>query len=189
MVTVLESGLLQNFSVVFSFLFVITVMFGILTLTGVFGQNKGLQVIVSFVVALMVLIVPDVNALITTMVPWFTVVFIFILFLLIAYKIFGATDADIMGAVRSNSVIVWIVGILFVIIVLAAFGSVYGQRLLPTTSNNSSTNILPGEGGSTSTSDYNQNVAATFFHPKILGMLFILILGVFTVAILAIRPD
>ena len=188
MVTVLDAGLLQNFSVIFSFIFVIAIVYGIFSLIGLFGESKGLQILIAFIIGLMVIIIPEVNKLITTMVPWFTLFFIFILFLLVAYKIFGATDADIMGALRGNTAIVWFIGIIFVIIVLASFGAVYGQRLLPVTSNETAAGI-EGSGGETGTGtvDYRQNVAATFFHPKVLGMLFILILGIFTVAILAMR--
>lgn len=189
MATFLEVGLLENFSILFSFLFVMAIVFGIFSLTGVLSENRGIQVILSFVIGLMVLIVPDVNRLITTMVPWFVLFFIFILFLLMAYKIFGATDADIMGVLRTNGAITWFVGIIFIIIIIAAFSSVYGGTLLPVTSDG--TDGIPLEGGevNTATTDYGTNVAATFFHPKVLGMLFILILGVFAVAILGMKPD
>ncbi|HLC46421.1 MAG TPA: hypothetical protein VJI75_01640 [Candidatus Nanoarchaeia archaeon] len=185
MATILDAGLLQNFSIFFSFVFVIAIVYGILTFTKVFGESKGLQVLIAFIVGLMVLLVPDVNRLITTMVPWFTTFFVFILFLLIAYKIFGATDADIMGALKENSTIVWVVGIVFVVILIGSFGSVYGQKFLAGQQDITSGSAAGSEG--TGTPDYSSNVAATFFHPKVLGMLFILILGVFTVAILAVN--
>jgi len=196
-VTLLDAVLLQKFTLIFSIVFIIACIYGVLNITGFLGKSKGIQAIISVIAGLFVLVVPSVALLIAFIIPWFTFIFIFIIFLLVTYKLFGASDADIKAYLIGDKTIGWLVFIVFLIVLFAGLGQVYGQSLLSgsaiqpsiTTEGKFATtsgNFTPGQ---TATPDYSQNLAATLFHPKMLGMGFILLVAVLTIAILAKDPS
>src|SRR3989338_4918674 len=187
MATLLDIGLASQFQMVFSFFFVVAVVLGIL-----------------------VLLIPDVSSLINIMAPWFVFLFIFLVFLLITYKIFGATEMDIASALKDRAV-VWVILIIAVIIVIGSFASVFGQRLLERGSGSDlradagdgRTIIdartgrvireVPGAGGrglardSVAGGSYGQNLLSTLLHPKVLGFGLMGLIALFTIAILAME--
>ncbi len=190
MVTILESGILEHFTIIFSLVFVIAIVYGIFQMAKIFGDNKGLHGIIALVVGLLVIMVPDITKIISVMIPWFALLFIFILFVLVAYKIFGASDEDIAGVLKSDNVVIWVIVIIVIVIVVASFSNVYGQRLLSESSENggeASDSGAESRDDGTGTPSFGQNVSATIFHPKVLGMLFILIVAIFTISLLAMK--
>ena len=74
-----------------------------------------------------------------------------------------------------------------IIIFVGAIGSVYGSSLLPYSGANATLSANAGN-TTTSTGDFNTNVGRTIFHPKVIGMVFILIVGTFTIQLLARGP-
>lgn len=193
MATLLDIGILSSVMPIFSLIFVMAVVFGVLTLTKVFGDNKGIYALIAFILGIMVLVVPGINAMIATMMPWFTFFFIFIIFLLVIYKIFGATDDDIVGVLRADSTVVWIILIICFVIVAGAAAKIYGPSMLGGKDRTVSGVVgegaeLAGEPGSTSSTSYYQNIGATFFHPKVLGFGLIFLIAVLAISILAMRP-
>jgi hypothetical protein len=188
MVTILDVGLLQNFTIIFSLVFVIAIVYGIFQMGNIFGDNKGLHALIALLVGLMVVMVPNITKIIGVMIPWFVLLFVFILFLIIAYKIFGASDADVLSVLKVDNVVIWVIIIIAIVIVIGSFSSVYGQNMLSkTTSNTTSGSTLTGTGQASDTGSYSQNVSATFFHPQVLGMIFIMLVAVFTISLLAMK--
>ncbi len=182
MATILDVTILENFKVIIGMVFVIAVVFGILETIKIFGENRGLNILVAVLIGLLVLVFPDVISIIAIAVPWFTMLFLLILVMLIAYKMLGATDADISSALTADRTIVWVVAIVCIVIVIAAASSVFGQKLLTGTEEAPAEGAIPGT--STATEDFSANVGATFFHPKMLGLILIFLIAVFTMAIL-----
>ena len=192
MATLLDIGILTSLTPIFSLLFVIAVVFGVLSMTKLFGDNKGLHILIAFILGVMVLMVPDVSRLIATMMPWFTFFFIFVIFLLVIYKMFGATDADIAGVLKADSTIGWIVLIICLVIVAGSAGVIYGPSALKAgrgeVSDVDVTAIDGAAAGRTDTGSYYGNLGATLFHPKVLGFILIALISVLTIAILAMKP-
>lgn len=217
MVTLLESGLLENFQLVFSLILVVAVVYGVLSLTKVLGDNKGLYAIVALVLGVLVILIPDVSKLINIMAPWFVFFFFFLVFMIIAYKIFGATDGDIASVLKDRAV-VWVILIIAILIVIGSFGAVFGQRLLTGEnigpqgpfSDGSTVKVVDGRSdrvvidartgevirggrttplgrGSVGSQNYAQNLLSTLLHPKVMGMGLIGLIGLFTIAILAME--
>ena len=188
MVTPLESGaLLEKFSIIFTLILVMVIVYAIMQWTKMFGESRGIHMIVGLIFGLFVIMIPDITQLISTMIPWFVLLFIFLLLMIMAYKIFGATDDDILGALRSSDkTIIYVVIIIAIIIIIASFSSVYGQRFL------TGKKAVVGEGvpepGSTATTSFASNIGATFFHPKVIGLIFIFLVAAFTIALLATVP-
>ncbi|MBI4149899.1 hypothetical protein HY488_00685 [Candidatus Woesearchaeota archaeon] len=194
MATILDVGVLANFSIVFAMVLIIAIVYGILQFTKAFHGTKGLHILIAFIVGLLFILTPDVTRAVSIMIPWFTLLFIFIVFLLMAYKIFGATDADIVGVLRTDRTIAWVIVIIAIVIAIGSFSSVYGQRFLaetvpgaPVEPSGAPTGAVAGVTPSAATPSFSGNLAATFFHPKILGMLFLFLVAVFTIAVLAME--
>ncbi len=193
MVTLLDATLLKQFSVIFSIIFVIVVVFGVLQFTKFMGKSPGMQFLLALIVGLFVIFVPALTDLISFIIPWMTFFFIFVVFLLIAYKLFGASDADILGVLKADSTIAWVIFIIFALIIVVGFSQVYGQRLLTGSSQSPTENEVypydvngqPVEDFSSTSSDFQKNFRATMFHPRVLGTIFILVVAVLTVAILS----
>jgi hypothetical protein len=187
-VTFLDIGLIDYFSIIFPVLLVFAIMFAILTMTKILGENKVVISIVSIVAALMVLLSEDLIDLINYMAPWFVVVIIFVLLLLLIYRTLGATEKDIGDFIRTDRPIKWAIFAVGVIIFLSAMGAVFGQKIGPYLGEESTTNVTVEDIQSgVATGSFSQNLGATLFHPKVLGMLFVFLIAVFTVAILGME--
>jgi len=190
--------LLVYFSPILLLILVFALLYGVLQFTKILGSNKALHAIIAFLAALFVTVFSEgAREMVTFIIPWFTMLSILIVFSIMLYKIFGATDADIRGVIKGRPEVYWTLFIIIVIIVLGALSQAFGQSQLPITSGETGdepgdqeTGIIdmgnPGTSDTTSGS-FNQNLGATFYHPKIIGTLFLLIIGAIAVAFLA-RP-
>ena len=83
MVTVLDLGLIQAFDVIFPVLLVFALVFAIFQKTKVVGDSVGINSIIAVSVAFMVLISDTLTQIINFMVPWFAVVIIFFILLIL----------------------------------------------------------------------------------------------------------
>lgn len=178
----LDVAILEHFTIIFSMILVLVIVYGILKVTKTFEQSPVVQFITSFVVALMLMIVPNIAKIISYMIPWFILLFLFLIFLFIAYKLFGATDKELFEVLKSpaGKGIIYVVAIICIIIVISSIASVYGETLLKAGENVTEEEVTKAETGS-----FKENLAATFFHPKILGLILIFLIAAFTIAFLA----
>ncbi|MBT4805513.1 hypothetical protein HON71_05045 [Candidatus Woesearchaeota archaeon] len=183
MVTVLDLGLIQAFDVIFPVLLVFALVFAIFQKTKVVGDSVGINSIIAVSVAFMVLISDTLTQIINFMVPWFAVVIIFFILLILIFQMFGATDADLATAVKDKSVYWAILGIALVIL-LAALGNVLGQSFTEKAFEAGQNVTVTGSSGVASSS-FEGSVTATLFHPKVLGMMIMFAIAVFAVALLS----
>ena len=186
MATILDISILKGFSIIFVMVLIIVLVYAILQFTKALGDSKGMHILIAFLIGLLSLLVPDVTELVATMVPWFTVFFLFVVFMLLGYKLFGATDSDIAGFMKTDKTIGWGIFVVSIIIMVAATGNVYGQRHLT----GSDGEPLPVDDISIDASGsepdkWSSNIYSTLYHPKILGMLLLFAIGAVTVGVLA----
>ncbi|NOZ81176.1 MAG: hypothetical protein GXP63_05900 [DPANN group archaeon] len=183
----LDVGLLDSLSIIFSMILVFAIVYGILMKAKAFGDNNGLHALVALVSALFLAFAPGVNRVIVTMVPWFILMFIFLLLLLQFYSFMGVKESYLFESFKKDkSISTWFLVVGFIILI-ASLGSVYF------TSSNSTT-------GTTAVADMNQDgftptadvgatgtgaFFATLFHPKILGAIMVMLIGTFTIMLLA----
>lgn len=186
MATFLDITGIEKFSVIFPFLLVFVVVYGILEATGVFGKDKqGMHSLVAFVLAMIAVISPGFVDVIKTSVPWFVILVIFIFMSLLSFRVFGTTNADVLGVLKGNRTITsWIVAI-SIIILIYSVSQVYGQQLL-NKDNTDTGNVTTGD-GSTGSNNFSDNVGNTLFHPKILGMMLLFLVATFSVMFLTKR--
>jgi len=191
----LDVGLLEHFSPIILWMLVFAILYALFQWAKILGENRSLHAIIAFLIAIFVaLLSPSAAAMVRFMIPWYTVLGIFAVFAIMLYKIFGATDADIRGVITGRKELIWTVFVVIVIILLGALSSAFGQTQLNLGQGyNSSTDSTGGidmqkpDSTDTSTDSFNQNLAATFYHPKVVGTLFMLIIGSLSIAFLT-RP-
>ena len=182
MASFLNIGLLNFFSIIFPMLLVFFIVFALLEKTKILGEKKTIiNAIVGICAAFIVLMLKDIILIIQFMIPWFVIVFIALILLLMLFKIMGATDESIAGFFSENKTIPYVLVGIGIIILIASISHVYGERLLPLTSEREISETSAIEAGESS---FKQNVFSVLFSPLVLGTLFILILAVFSIALL-----
>ncbi|MFH1510329.1 MAG: hypothetical protein ABIF10_01455 [Candidatus Woesearchaeota archaeon] len=180
MATPLDFGLLAKFGAIFPFLLVFVVVYAVLNSIKVFGDKKGIDAMIAFLAAVMVLFSDTVRMTIERMAPWFVLFFFFLIFLSIAYMIFGAKKEDIFGAMKGNrSIILWILSI-SLIIGLGSLTSVMSEKGgigVPS----SASQVVNASSDQVAAANQQSAFWATITHPKVLGMVLILLVALFTV--------
>ena len=179
MATVLDTGLLKTFDIIFPFILVWALVYALLHKTKALGDRPAINVIVAIAVAFMVLLSRTILELINFIIPWFTVAIIFVVLLLLIFQIFGAQEKDIMGALKSNNAISWTIVAIAIIIMVAGFGKVLGQKLTE----------AGFEGGEFNTTvadenNFSTNVYKTLFNTKVLGLMVFFLIAIFATLLL-----
>lgn len=220
MATFLEIGLLSKFSIIFTFLFVYAIVYGLLEYGNLFGKGgsegrKGIHAIVALTISFISVISKPISLLIGFMIPWFFILALVIFFIIFAIKIFTGDKYDMSRAITTNSqVYTWII-VFAIVIMIFGLGKAFGSNTLKAgqwdgTTNSDSKEIsveeyqnnnsqvnefieetgvgntqLSGDSGSTATNDYSRNVLNTIVNPKVLGMIFVMLVAVFAMFFLA----
>jgi hypothetical protein len=161
---------LAEFSKLFVFILVLLVVYAILAYSKVLGENKAIPWLIAFVLAIFVVVTPIAAGAIAYISPWFVLVFIFIGFITASLKMFGASPADI----GSYTSLKWVFMVIVIIIMVVGFLSYIRERT-----------FLPGDNEtSTDISEYTKS-SIVIFHPTILGAIVVLLIAVFTIALLS----
>jgi hypothetical protein len=180
MATVLDVGLISYFSPILPVLFTFALLFGILQKTKLVGESVGLNAIISAVVSLIILLSPSMLELVNFMIPWFVMAIIFLMLLLLLFKLFGADD-KVISSLATNKMFVWAMIGIGIVILVASFSFVFGQDLMSQSATAGEVNTTAGAG---TTEDFNINVWQIINNPKVLGMLIIFVIAIFAVVLL-----
>jgi hypothetical protein len=192
MATFLDVGIMQHFSTIFVILLIFVIMFGLLQTVKAFGNNKGLHAIIALVVALIFIVSKLATSMIKTMVPWFIVLVIFVFFVMFLLRMWGLGDSDLKELIGSPDVYPWLI-ILIVIVLLASLSTVFGQSLLEKGGTvsagenyNGTTTVttVTTDTMSTTTPSFGTNMLNTIRNPKVLGMIFVFLVGAFSLLFL-----
>lgn len=178
MASPLDLGILQLFDFVFPVLLVWAFLFALLQKTKVIGESIGINATIASAASLTVLLSRTVIDLINFIIPWFAISIIFFVLMVLLFMIMGAKD---ISAYKQTN-IQWILVAVGILIVVAGFGKVLGQSLLEQSAQTE--NVVEGQ-EAVASSDFQENIYATLFHPKILGLLVVFAIVVFTVALLS----
>ena len=185
MATPLDVGLLQKFDVIFPFLLILVFAFIILTRISWFKENKAIAFIISFTLAVLALFNPVVVKTINMMAPWFVLLFIFMLLVFMAYVAFGVKEETIIETITTGEYAkdfgYWILAIVL-IIGLGSLSTVISQEkgFQPLTTEENATVVVPEGAGAEEAGFWE-----TLFHPKVLGLVLILLIALFTIQRLA----
>lgn len=190
MATFLDIGILEHFSSIFTFILVYIIIYGTLEVSSPFGKGrKGLHALIALCIAFIIIVSKIAMFMISYMTPWFVVLFLFIFFLIFAVRMFGTSDKDITSIIKNRSVYPILV-VFAIIIVISTLSAAFGQRLLEKGTGEEGTieggdaQIIDSDPGSTKTNSFSDNLINTLFHPKVLGMVVILLIGFFALLFL-----
>ena len=181
MATILDVNLLQSFDFVFVILLVWTASFAILHKTKMLGENTAINSTVATAIALLFLLSRTAIDVVNFMIPWFAVAIIFLFLMILIFMMFGASGEDVINTLKNKDSIQWVLIGIGLLIIIAAFGNVLGQKFLVEGSPS-----VSGTNATVAGSDFEQNVQATLFHPKIIGLLTLFGVLIFAVALLTV---
>jgi hypothetical protein len=179
MATVLDLGLLQTFDVIFPFMLVWALVFAILMKTTIVGKAPAINALIATVAAFTVILSRTVVELINFIIPWFTVAIIFFILLLLIFMIFGAKESDILGALKHDKAIIWVVIGVAIVIFIAGGATVLGPKLVEGQSA-----VNPSIDGEVASGTFESNIYDIIFNPKILGLMILFGIAIFAVALL-----
>lgn len=170
MATFLDVSGLEAFSKIFIFVLVLLAIYAVFVNNKAFGGAKWIAWLIALVVAIFVILSDLASGIIRHITPWFAILFIFVIFITMASKLFGATGADI-GEYK------WILLVVVVLVfIVGALTYVRDQTNVPGDIDEDGNEII--EDNYITTSNF-------VFHPKVMGIIFILLVAVFTIALLA----
>lgn len=191
MATFLDISIIQNFSSVFTFILVFVILYGLMETVKLFGDKRGSHAMIAVIVALLVSMSSGVTSVIQTFTPWFTMLIIVIFFILFAVRMFGVSTETITGAfMKKDAILTWIL-ILTAVILLFSLGSGFGQKALEQGQTNGTTvSVSTGNVTEpTNTNDFSQNLYNTLYHPKVLGLILIMLVVVLAMLFLTAVDD
>jgi hypothetical protein len=194
MVTFLDIGLLGHFSIIFPFLLVFLGAYAMLSKLEFLSKDKGINAIIALCLAAITLFSKSATQLILVATPWFTVTFMGISFLLILFLFMGVKEDKIKEVMEVEwHAPHWIALIILILIGLGAAGTVFGPSLA-----NEGVFVTQGDRGpvqgvdlginQTGENQFQSEVTSILFHPKVLGILVLLLIAVFTIRTLAYEP-
>lgn len=191
MATFLDIGVLGYFSIIFTLILVFVIMYGFLSWTKPFGEkNTGLYALIAFAFGVLSITSKGVLTLITFMTPWFFVMIFIGFFILFILMMFGLKSEDLIAG-KTSQFRIWPI-IFTIVILLFGLGAAFGQDTLVAGTGGTQNNpeevqeeVPPAQGGNvgspseTATGDFGSNVLNTLINPKVLGMIVVMLVGVF----------
>jgi hypothetical protein len=152
--------------------------------TKLFSENRTLQAAIAIVLAFMSLFSDIVVETINTAAPWFVLLVIFIIFIMLGFMILGVKEADFMSVLKNpeySFVSWWIIG-LVVIIVVGSMSHVIAQQKGGYGPYIDENETVEGAEGRPIEETQEADFWKTLFHPKVLGLFVLLLIGFFTVS-------
>ncbi len=185
MATILHISLFNTFSSLFAFLFIFVLVFAVLEMRNFF-KNSGLHALIALFVAALVGTSSNILPIISWMTPWFVMLLVFFVFLVLILSFIGISEKGIISGLGGESGITVAMMILLAIFFVAALGHVYGQQTLELTTGGQGNATMTGSTGvQTVQSSFTKNVATVFFHPKVLGLILMMLVAAFTIRLMA----
>ena len=167
MATILDIGLLAYFSPAVVFLFIFVVLYAILQKIKILGDNQGINAVAALTVSLLFLFTSPAVELVTFITPWFVVLLVVIFATISMFLFMGAKPSDIAAEISSSGS-VWTILIILLILLTIAITQVLGPSIAALTTE---------EGGPPGEQHFIRTVGQIVFHPKMLGVLFLLFIA------------
>lgn len=166
MATLIDTGLLNNFTPVFTFLLVYVLVYATLIKTD-FIENKGLSAIIAFVLAGLTLFFKPATVMVELMAPWFVVILVLTLFTLLFLMLFGWGSKEATEAIKTPGVY-WT----FIVIAIVIFLFALGEASYVASEDGDSDNL------------YESHFKRVAFSPQVLGTMLVLVIAGFAVTFL-----
>lgn len=162
MATILSSNLLEFFMPIVIFIFIFTIFFSLLNKIQIFSDNKPLNSLVALAVTILFIAVPEARQIVEIATPWFVIFVVAGLLLIMCFMILGIEPSFIKEVAQDNAVVIGVTIGGVALIFLFSVTQVFGPSIL----------AYPGAGETGVLSLLKRTV----LHPKILGLLIMLII-------------
>lgn len=182
MATVLDFGMLEYFSFIFPVILIFALVYALLHKTQFLGKSPAINAIVAIVIAFLMLLSDKAIELVNFVIPWFAVGIVFLILLIMILQMFGVKETHLFSIIKDKAVYWTLLGV-SVVILIAAFGSVFGQDLADAANQQQRNETSVGE-RSTASGDFEQDMWAILFHPKVLGLIILFTIAVFATFLL-----
>jgi len=181
MATLMDTSVLSGLSLLWPFLLTFCLIFGLLSSTKLLGEkNNGLNAIIAFVFGILVLFSDTVTKTINMSASWIVLFILFLVFMLLIFRFFGATEGQILSTITGphRYITMWII-LIIVIIFLGSLSSVLSDKggVGKTHIDENGTVTSEAVSGDSQQSEFWRTIA----HPKVLGALFLLIVATFAI--------
>lgn len=185
MAAFLDLSFFEGLKPLWVFLIIFSLVYALLNSSKVFGENKSIKAIIAAVIGILMILAKKVMLVITTLIPWFILLAVFIILIVIALKTMGISDDAVSSAVKDPTVYYAVI-IIGLILLVGSLGYVFGQEELGVTSENTSQVTFSGGDGngnisSSDTGDFQTNAKATIYHPRVLGFIMMIVITLFAV--------
>ena len=170
MASMLDIGILEYFIPMFVFFFVLVIVWALLEKTGFFGENKAINWIIALCIALLFIVVPELIDIVSTITPFFVIMFIFLILIILVFMFMGYKGEFILEVITQNQMITWTIILISMGILAYAVTLVYGDQVHAITSPEDSDD-----------GNLGNMVGQILFHPKVLGVSIILLMAAFIV--------
>lgn len=183
MATPLDLGALAAFDKVFTFILVGVLVYAFLSKTEYFkDERRVFAAIISLVVGILTLTSGLAIQTVNLMAPWFVLLIIFAMFMMLAFMMFGFSLDDIKKFIESGNFgvgnwIMWIV----VIIGIGSLVYVWDQQA-------GFGELTEGNVTVEKVESQEYGFWQTLFHPKILGMALVMLVAFFTIKYMSEAP-
>ena len=163
MATLFSQEFIALLTPIFVFLFVFVVLYALLMKAKFFGDKAGFNLVIAFAVAMLVFLVPEAQIVVTSFTPWMLLLTILIIFIFMFFMFLGVKEKTLVEeVVQGGAFGFWIV-LIIIILFLVALTKGFGPFLMA--------NQQPG---------FWNSVKRVVFHPKTLGVLFVLAIAAYT---------
>jgi len=177
MVTPLDFGILKQFEAIFPFIFVLVILYAIFSQWfPLLKGNKTMSALLAFSFAVLTMFSPIAVRSLSLAAPWFVLFIMFLALVLVGVHVLGVSEKNVIDVVTSErySFIPILVVVVLVVIGLGGVSKAISEE----------GGFGPGEQTSQEADFYN-----TIFHPKVLGLIFIMLIAFFTIQTLGRKWD
>jgi hypothetical protein len=165
MATLLDTGLLEYYVPLFSFIFIFAILYALLQKTKLLGGKSAVDFMVSLMITILVVLNSSALELANFMTTWSVVVVVILVFMVLMFFAWAKDGkTGLPASINIQAIIFWA----FVIILAIGLTKVFGPVLTPYAENAPKSWV----------------VLRTLFHPRVLGALLLLLIVNFVVKVL-----
>jgi len=143
MASFIDLGFLHGLAPVLIFLFSFAILYALLGGIKILGDNKSIHAIIALVVAIFVAISIDVSTIIVSIIPWFFLIMVFLVLIILGFGAMGGGKADLLDTLGTTSspggILKWALIVIALIIILSAIANQFGQSQLELTNEKAKT--------------------------------------------------
>lgn len=166
--TLLDPGIAEFLSPVIIFILIVTIFYAFLMKSKLFGDNKNFAAIIAFTIAFLFLFTAGTREVVQLFTPWFVLLFVAVLFVIMFFLFLGAKEETIIKEVVTTPTFVTFVVIALLVVILVSIGQVYGPVF--------AVNQQSG---------FWNAFKRLVFSPRALGMFFLLVVAAYTIRFLS----